>query len=63
MGRWLAILFSFLAFPIVAPGCGPAVAKSDLGNIVYEVPNVPGADEPYPMPEVVPPLAQREPDI
>jgi len=63
MARWLAVLLGFLAVPLAAPGCGPAVAKSDLGDIVYEVPKVRGADQPYPIPEVVPPLAAREPDI
>jgi len=63
MARWLAILFGLFAVAIDAPGCGPAVAKSDMGNIVYEVPKVAGADKPYPIPEVLPPLAAREPDF
>jgi hypothetical protein len=62
MGRWLIILFGVLAIPMALPGCGPAVAKSELGDIVYEVPKVPGADEPFPIPNVVPPLKTREPD-
>jgi len=63
MRRWLAVLFGFLAALIAVPGCGPAVAKSDLGDIVYEVPQTPGTDEPFPIPEVVPPLAEREADL
>jgi hypothetical protein len=63
MQRRLAILFGFLAVLVAAPGCGPAVAKSDLGNIVYEVPKIPGTEEPFPIPDVVPALAQPEPDL
>lgn len=63
MGRWLAILFGVLVGAMAVPGCGPAVAKSELPNIVYEVPKVAGADKLYPIPEVVPPLAKREPDL
>ena len=32
-------------------GCGPGVSEEDLGIIVTELPQVPGADEPYPLPE------------
>ncbi len=35
-------------------GCGPGVSHSDLGTIVYEVPSVPGAEEPYRLPELPP---------
>lgn len=33
-----------------APGCGPSVSDADLGRIVFEVPEVPGAEEPYEFP-------------
>jgi hypothetical protein len=36
-------------------GCGPTVSHSDLGTIVYEVPNIPGAEEPYRLPDLPPP--------
>ena len=32
-------------------GCGPGVSEEDLGTIVTEVPQVPGAEEPFPLPE------------
>ena len=32
-------------------GCGPGVSEEDLGTIVTELPQVPGADEPYPLPD------------
>lgn len=35
----------------LATGCGPAVPASELGQTVFEVPKVPGAEEPYPLPE------------
>ena len=33
------------------PGCGPQLDPEDLGTVIFEVPKVPGADEPYPLPE------------
>jgi hypothetical protein len=47
-------LLAFLA------GCGPQVSKSDLGPVVFEVPKVAGSDEPYPMPQLGPPLEHKE---
>ena len=55
-----------LAVWIAVPGCGPNVSQSDLGTIVFEVPTVTGADEPYKFPEL-PPLPPgvrpRNPDL
>jgi hypothetical protein len=39
-----------LAVP-VATGCGPAVPASELGETIFEVPKVPGAESQYPLPE------------
>ena len=52
--RGLAILLLFLS------GCGPALSKQDLGTVVFEVPKVAGADEPYRMPELGPPLERKD---
>jgi hypothetical protein len=43
-------------------GCGPALSKSDLGTVVFDLPKVAGADEPYRMPQLGPPVKddQRE---
>ncbi len=46
----------FLAWAAIAAvvtfgGCGPAVSTSNLGKIEYEVPEVPGAEKPYVLPE------------
>lgn len=40
-------------------GCGPNVSDSDLGRVMYEVPMVAGADEPYRFPEGVTPPDPR----
>jgi hypothetical protein len=31
-------------------GCGPAVPRDELGEVIFEIPRVPGADKPYPLP-------------
>jgi hypothetical protein len=41
----LAIGFMALAATVTLPGCGPAASTDDLGKVVYDVPNVPGADK------------------
>jgi hypothetical protein len=48
----LFVLFSCL----FAGGCGAELSRSDLGTVVFELPKVAGASEPYPMPELGPPL-------
>jgi hypothetical protein len=55
-GRFRAILsLGLLAFlAAILGGCGPALSKSDLGTVVFEIPKVAGADKPYPMPKLGP---------
>jgi hypothetical protein len=50
-----------VAVLLVVPGCGPQVAREDLGKIVYEVPKVPGSDKPYPLPPLESSPAPRGP--
>jgi hypothetical protein len=50
MMRWLMILGM-----LILPGCGPGVDRSDLGELQFEVPKVPGADEPYDLKQLGPP--------
>ncbi len=50
---WL-MLFLFLG------GCGPALSRSDLGTVVFEVPKVAGTEEPYAMPQLGPPLKDED---
>lgn len=46
---WLAGLALFLG---MVPGCGPKLKPDELGRVVYDPSEVPGADAPYPMPEL-----------
>ncbi len=55
MRRWFLVTLGPLAILATLPGCGPAVSRSDLGEIKYEVPQVPGSERPYPIPDVGPP--------
>jgi hypothetical protein len=48
--------FSLLVLLVLLAGCGPALSKSDLGTVVFEVPKLAGAEEPYPMPQLGPPV-------
>ncbi len=50
--RWVSTLWlSPLVIAIFTlPGCGPSVSQEDLGTLVFDVPKVPGSDEPYPLP-------------
>ncbi|MHB1038459.1 MAG: hypothetical protein ACYC35_29190 [Pirellulales bacterium] len=40
-------------------GCGPAVSRDELGEVVLELPEVPGAKEPYKLPEFLPPPGKQ----
>ena len=45
--------FCLVALCIPLAGCESEVAsRDDLGEVIFRVPNVPGADKPYPMPEL-----------
>ncbi len=46
----LLVAAVLLTIPL-ASGCGPAVPASELGETVFELPKVPGAEVPYPLPE------------
>lgn len=41
---------------VILSGCGPAVDTKDMGTIVFEVPQVTGADQPYELPPEAGPL-------
>jgi hypothetical protein len=43
-------------------GCESEVSKADLGRVVSKLPKVPGADQPYPMPELGPAKAPGSAD-
>jgi hypothetical protein len=45
----------FFVLPLLV-GCGQNISEQELGTIVEGVPEVEGADKPYEMPELGPPL-------
>jgi hypothetical protein len=45
-----------LLLTLMLPGCGPKLSKTELGTVVFEVPQVTGADKPYEMPELNQPI-------
>lgn len=54
-GSFLQVVFRLgvlAVFMLILGGCGPELSKSDLGNVVFEVPKVAGADKPYVMPKL-----------
>jgi len=53
------ILLLLMSFSITV-GCGPALSEEELGHVVYEVPMVPGAETPYPLPELKVPTSEAE---
>jgi hypothetical protein len=52
---YLALLLTGLSLA----GCGAELSKADLGTVVFEVPKVPGTEEPYEMPQLGPAAAQK----
>jgi hypothetical protein len=52
MKRFLCLLFLLASLV----GCGPQVSREELGTVLKELPKVPGAGQPYEMPELGPPL-------
>jgi hypothetical protein len=52
--------FAFLVLLASLGGCGPSLSESELGTVVYEVPKVAGADQPYQMPQLGPPLERSD---
>ncbi|MCH8924084.1 MAG: hypothetical protein IIA67_13170 [Planctomycetes bacterium] len=54
--RWALILMAPMMFTTgLTAGCGGAVPDEELGEIIYEVPNLPEAQKPLEMPLLEPP--------
>lgn len=51
MRIWFGLLFGLVLVAFAASGCGPSVTEEELGTVVYEVSELPGADQPYELPE------------
>jgi hypothetical protein len=58
-GWWAILTAAALTLPWA--GCGPAVDRRDLGEILYEVPQLPENENPYDMRQLgdPPPITQR----
>jgi hypothetical protein len=48
----LIVLIGGAATVLAAGGCGRAGSEEDLGTVVFEIPQVPGVDTPFAMPEL-----------
>jgi len=35
----------------VTPGCGPRLSEEELGTAIYDVQQIPGADQRFPIPD------------
>ncbi|MEN6557931.1 MAG: hypothetical protein ABFC54_07105 [Thermoguttaceae bacterium] len=44
MRSWFAVA---MLLTIFLGGCGPELSQQDLGQVVFELPKVAGADKPY----------------
>lgn len=53
--RALFVLVVLGCLATLLPGCGPAVSPEESGKVVFTVPDVPGAEEPYALPDIAPP--------
>jgi hypothetical protein len=37
---------------LALPGCAPKLDPREYGEVIHELPKLPGAEEPYPLPEL-----------
>jgi hypothetical protein len=56
----LATLSATVVLLSAVSGCNPGVSKKDLGTVVFKVPKVPGADQPYKLPKLGAPPPETE---
>jgi hypothetical protein len=45
------LLLGIVVVVLVTPGCGPSLSEDDLGTVIYGAMNLPGADQPYVLPD------------
>ena len=55
---WLALIPLLLLFL----GCSPGVSREDLGEVLKELPKVPGSETPYDMSDELGPPLPQDPD-
>jgi len=51
MRACFGLLFGILLILFATSGCGPKLTDEELGTVVYDVKDLPGADQPYELPK------------
>ena len=59
MRAFVEFSLGILILLLITPGCGPSLSEEELGTVIYDLEQVPGADEPYLFPES-PPESEAE---
>lgn len=60
MRRYALLVFGLSLVAIGQGGCNSTSPPTDLGTTVFETPKVDGADEPYPLPRLGPPVEESD---
>jgi len=60
MRAFVGLSFAAVLLLFVAPGCGPELSEDDLGTVIYELKQIPGADKPVFIPDGPPQAAESE---
>ena len=45
------LLLGIVLIVFTASGCGPGLTEEELGTVIYDAKELPGADQPYELPE------------
>jgi hypothetical protein len=45
---------------VLVGGCAPSLDPQEYGQVIHEIPKVEGADEPYPLPQLEEPPAEKK---
>ena len=51
MRAFLGLLFGMALFSLMVAGCGPSLTEEELGTVILDVGQLPGADQPFELPE------------
>ncbi|OHB86212.1 MAG: hypothetical protein A2V98_13205 [Planctomycetes bacterium RBG_16_64_12] len=51
MRTFLGFLLGIALIIPITSGCGPSLTEEDLGTVVFDVGQLPGADVPYELPD------------
>ena len=57
MRAFLGLLFGIVLILPTTAGCGPRLTDEELGTVILDASELPGADEPYALPESGAPAA------